>query len=326
VALPDSTVIDYVVDGRNRRIGKIVDGVLVRQWLYEDQLEPVAELDGNGSLVLQFTYGSRMHVPDYMMRGGDMYRIISDHLGSVRLVVDISNGSVAQGLDYEEYGAVLTDTEPGWQPFAYAGGIYDAAGPQAPVPGTGLVRFGARDYDPRCGRWLSKDPLKFAGDGTNVFEYLLSDPVNWIDPFGTYGIVDQAGSAQLNSELKKAKSIQAPGVSRQALAGLCRGAKELLRPYNELYKKFTKGSAFDAHHVFQDAVMLAQGFERGLGIAIPLAKGPGGAHAMATRFQGVAKGRNARYVAYGALVAAGCKPADATEIVQAAENFGQLVY
>ena len=53
-----------------------------------DQLNPVAELDGSNNLVSQFVYGTRFNVPDYMVRDGNTYRIISDHLGSVRLVVD----------------------------------------------------------------------------------------------------------------------------------------------------------------------------------------------------------------------------------------------
>ncbi len=43
-------------------------------------------------------------------------------------------------LDYDEFGRVLLDTNPGFQPFGFAGGHYD--------PDTQLVRFGARDYDP----------------------------------------------------------------------------------------------------------------------------------------------------------------------------------
>jgi len=32
---------------------------------------------------------------------------------------------VAQRLDYDEFGVVLMDTNPGFQPFGFAGGIYD---------------------------------------------------------------------------------------------------------------------------------------------------------------------------------------------------------
>jgi hypothetical protein len=65
---------------------------------------------------------------------------ISDHLGSVRLVVDVSDGTIVQQLNYDINGNVLNDTNPGFQPFGFAGGLYDTD--------TGLVRFGARDYDP----------------------------------------------------------------------------------------------------------------------------------------------------------------------------------
>jgi RHS repeat-associated protein len=155
VALPGGPTIDYVIDGLNRRIGKKVGGSLVQAWLYRDALEPVAELDGSGALVSRFVYGSKAHVPDYMVKGGATYRIISDHLGSVRLVVNASTGAIAQRIDYDEFGVVTSDTNPGFQPFGFAGGLYDAH--------TELVRFGARDYDAETGRWTAKDPIGFGG-------------------------------------------------------------------------------------------------------------------------------------------------------------------
>lgn len=86
VALPDSTLIEYVIDGQNRRIGKKVNGVLVQGFLYKDQLEPIAELDGAGNVVKRFVYASKPHVPDYMVVNPGSwtltpgtYRIISDH-------------------------------------------------------------------------------------------------------------------------------------------------------------------------------------------------------------------------------------------------------
>ncbi|MCL6614425.1 MAG: hypothetical protein K6U03_07425 [Firmicutes bacterium] len=139
VVLPDGTRIDYIIDGQNRRIGKKVNGVLVQGFLYQDALEPIAELDGAGNVVARFIYASRSHVPDYMVKNGVTYRIISDHLGSVRLVVDVATGQVVQRMEYDEFGNVILDTNPGFQPFGFAGGIYD--------PQTGLVRFGARDYE-----------------------------------------------------------------------------------------------------------------------------------------------------------------------------------
>jgi RHS repeat-associated protein len=59
---------------------------------------------------------------------------------------------------------------------------------------TGLVRFGARDYDAETGRWTAKDPILFRGGGTNLFANSGNDPVNRKDPTGL--IVRVAGSEQ----------------------------------------------------------------------------------------------------------------------------------
>jgi RHS repeat-associated protein len=123
----------------------------VQGFLYQDQLNPVAELDGNSHVVTRFVYGEKPNVPSYMIRGDEIYRILSDHLGSPRIVVNISDGSIAQRIDYDVWGNVTRDSNPGFQPFGFAGGIYDQH--------TGLVRFGARDYDPKIGRWTAKDPI-----------------------------------------------------------------------------------------------------------------------------------------------------------------------
>ena len=127
VRLPGDVTIDYLTDGQDRRIGKRVNGVLVQGLRYGDQLNPVAELDGSGTLVSRFVYASQGHVPDYMVKGGITYRIISDHLGSPRLVVNAATGEVAQQLDYDEFGVVTRDTNPGFQPFGFAGGLYEPA-------------------------------------------------------------------------------------------------------------------------------------------------------------------------------------------------------
>ncbi len=176
VTLPAGTQIQYLIDGLSRRIGKKINGTLVQGFLYDGQLDVVAELDGTGSVVSRFVYGSRDNVPEYMIKGGTTYRFITDHLGSVRLVVNTTTGQIAQRMDYDTFGQVLADTAPGFQPFGFAGGLYDRD--------TQLVRFGARDYDPETGRWTAKDPILFGGRQANLYAYVRNDPVNFTDPTG----------------------------------------------------------------------------------------------------------------------------------------------
>ena len=180
VVLPDATVIEYVVDGRNRRVGKKVNGTLERQWIYDGQLRPVAELDGTGAMVSQFVYATHINIPDYIVKGATTYRVITDHLGSLRFVIDTATGTIAQRMDYDDWGNVLVNTAPDFTPFGFAGGMYDSQ--------TKLTRFGARDYDAEVGRWTAKDPIGFGAYQSDLYAYSLNSPCTLIDPTGKWFI------------------------------------------------------------------------------------------------------------------------------------------
>jgi RHS repeat-associated protein len=114
-----------------------------------------------------------------VIQGSNVYRVISDHLGSVRAVVNIDDPmDVPARLEYEAFGSV-SGTGVGFVPQGFAGGLYDAD--------TGLVRFGARDYDPVTGRWVNKDPIRFDA-GSNLYVYANGDPVNYVDADGEVAI------------------------------------------------------------------------------------------------------------------------------------------
>jgi YD repeat-containing protein len=147
-ATVDGQSVSYELDAKGRRIGRSVDTVLVSAYLYRDGAQLAAELTPDGQVRSRFVYGSWPHVPDYMVRDNKVYRLVTDHLGSVHLVVDASTGTVLQQLDYDTWGNVVADTNPGFQPFGFAGGLYDSV--------TGLVRFGApRNFVSRKGRTRS---------------------------------------------------------------------------------------------------------------------------------------------------------------------------
>ena len=178
---PSGETLLYTVDAQNRRLGKRLfdsSGTLLRAqgFLYDGQLRIVAELDGDNRVTSRFVYATRPTTPDFMIRGGITYRIITDHVGSPVRVVDARTGTTVQSISYDSFGVVLEDTNPGFQPFGFAGGLYDQD--------TRLVRFGARDYDPESGRWTAKDPIGFGGGDTNLYGYVINDPMNWIDATG----------------------------------------------------------------------------------------------------------------------------------------------
>lgn len=117
-------------------------------------------------------------MPDFMVAAGTTFRLITDQLGSVRQVVNASTGVVAQEITYDPFGEVISDSNPGFQPFGFAGGLYESL--------TGLTHFGAREYDAGLGRWTSVDPIGFGGGDTNLYGYVVQDPVNLMDPSGFY--------------------------------------------------------------------------------------------------------------------------------------------
>jgi RHS repeat-associated protein len=176
VMLPNGTLIEYVIDASNRRVGKKVNGTLVAGWLYSGALRIVAETDGSGTVTKRFVYGTHSNVPEYMIWQGGTYKIVTDQLGSPRFIIEATAGTLAEVKTYDAFGVTTSDTHPGFQPFGFAGGLYDAD--------TGLTRFGARDYDAATGRWTTKDPVGFAGSETDLYAYAEGDPVNQVDPDG----------------------------------------------------------------------------------------------------------------------------------------------
>jgi RHS repeat-associated protein len=72
---------------------------------------------------------------------------------------------------------MLSDSNPEFKiPFGFAGGLYDSD--------TKLTRFGYRDYDAYVGKWTAKDPIGFDGGDSNLYGYVLVDPVGFVDPMG----------------------------------------------------------------------------------------------------------------------------------------------
>ncbi|RYZ84341.1 MAG: hypothetical protein EOP06_18230, partial [Proteobacteria bacterium] len=171
-------VYSFFYDGRNRRVNKLQDAVFKYRYIYQDDYKIAATIV-SGVVQRDFVFGSSINTPDYSnsyVSNIGRYRFIKDHLGSVRLVVNTSTGAVIQRMDYNDLGDTTADSNAGFQPYGYGGGIWD--------PTLRILKFGARDYEPETGRWTSKDPILFAGGDTNLYGYTVNDPINYIDPTG----------------------------------------------------------------------------------------------------------------------------------------------
>lgn len=180
--LPGGTVVEYKMDAFNRRIKKLVNGAVSEYYLWYDQTRLAAILDSSKNPKAIYVYGSEsVNTPGFVIKGGVTYKIIHDPgTESVRYVVDTSTGIIAQEIDYDEFGNVTINTDPTFQPLGFAGGLFDSD--------TKLIKFGARDYDPVIGRWLTKDPIGFSGGDTNLYAYVGGNPMSYIDPLGLWSV------------------------------------------------------------------------------------------------------------------------------------------
>jgi len=159
----------------NQRVAKFIDGEIVEKYLWADLTTLLAIYDKDDNLKQRFAYAdSRM--PVSMTSNGQKYYLHYDQVGSLIAVSDASHNIVKE-IVYDTYGNILNDSNPSFKvPFGFAGGLYDAE--------TKLTRFGYRDYDAYTGKWTAKDPIGFDGGDSNLYGYVVGDPVNLVDPEG----------------------------------------------------------------------------------------------------------------------------------------------
>ena len=162
-------------------MAKKVDGVIVEKYLWANLTTLLAVYDANDTLVQRFEYADN-RMPIAMTQNGSKYYLHYDQVGSLRAVSD-TNHNILKEITYDSYGNILSETNPSFRvPFGFAGGLYDSD--------TKLTRFGYRDYDAYTGKWTAKDPILFGGGDSNLYGYVLGDPVGGIDPDGLVAVAD----------------------------------------------------------------------------------------------------------------------------------------
>ena len=168
----------------------------------------VSALDGDGdgllylgSLIYRKT-GSNISLESAGFAGGrfverdngmvPMFHV-TDHLGSVRAVVDGVSGAVVEANDYYPFGSrwdLATSLKDDTNRFRY-----NSKEEQFRF-GTPYIDYGARQYDSVLGRWFAQDPLSakyygispYAFCGNNPIRYEDVDGEDWVDTAAGYFI------------------------------------------------------------------------------------------------------------------------------------------
>ena len=175
VDLPRGDVVTYSHDPLGRRIAKKRNGTAVEKYLWQGRTRLLAVYDGSGALTARFEYADG-RLPVAMTKGSTRYFLVYDQVGSLRAVLD-SSGGIVKIVDYDSFGNVIAESNSAFTvPFGFAGGLFDSD--------TGLNRFGYRDYAADVGRWTTKDPIGFEGGDTDLYGYVVGDPVNGVDVNG----------------------------------------------------------------------------------------------------------------------------------------------
>jgi RHS repeat-associated protein len=161
--------------GRNlAEIDKTASGVATSQKFVYDSLTNVVSLTAASGLPVSVLTGRSIdsHYASVDSSGIVAFGI-SDALGSNGGVTN-GSGTVTSMEAFDPYGQT-TNSPPMTFPFAFTGRI--------PVT-QNVLYFRARFFDTGTNRFLSEDPLGFAGGGISLFEYAENDPLRFTDPSG----------------------------------------------------------------------------------------------------------------------------------------------
>lgn len=193
--------VTYTYDAFDRRIGKQVDtdgngSADSATYFVHDGAHITLQFedaDGDGTLTPELS-NRYLHGPIIDMiladeqvtedwQEGEVYWPLTDHLGSVRDVVD-SGGEVQNHILYDAFGNKLDEggatNESVDFLFAYTGRDWD--------DDVDLQYNRARWYDSAVGRWLSEDPISFAAGDANLYRYVGNASSTYSDPTGLEGV------------------------------------------------------------------------------------------------------------------------------------------
>jgi RHS repeat-associated protein len=136
----------------------------------------VGTYDGAGTLTARYLHGAGL--TGRVDASGQVSYFAFDALGNTSEITDAS-GAVLNQYAYQPFGERLAGQESIENPFQFVGehGVMHE--------GHDLLFMRARYYDPQTGRFTQRDPVGSV-QGPNLYDYASGDPLNRLDPSGTF--------------------------------------------------------------------------------------------------------------------------------------------
>jgi RHS repeat-associated protein len=173
-----TTIGEYTYDGRGRRVIKTASGE-TRVFHYDRFDRLISESDASGNLLVDYVYLEDRPLAQLRPMTGSpdqAYYYHTDHLGTPKVMTD-STQAVVWKVPLDEFGNELAaGVRTVENNLRFPGQYFDQE--------TGLHQNYFRDYDPKIGRYIEPDPIGIEGGSVNLYSYVQSDPVNYMDPWG----------------------------------------------------------------------------------------------------------------------------------------------
>jgi RHS repeat-associated protein len=176
-AVGAATSASFAYDGNGRRRSKTIAGTTTR-FLY-DGLNFIQEQSSGGTPTANLLTGLGIDETFTRADGNGTSTLLADALGSPLELADTS-GTLQTHYTYGPFGEATVSGAATSNASAFTGREADE---------TGMMFYRARYYDPLRQRFLSEDPIGFAGGDTNLHAYVSNTPTTWRDPRGLQIVV-----------------------------------------------------------------------------------------------------------------------------------------
>lgn len=183
----------YGYDARGLRVVSQV-GLGTKTFYIYDGNTLVGEVNGAGQVQRAYTWGTDGLVSERLVGQSKSLWYHFGPQGETRQLTD-GAGAVADTYVYSAYGQPVAATGTDFNAFRFGGrwGYYTDS-----TATGGAVLCTHRWYDPNLGRWLSRDPVGYAG-GDNLYAYCRNNPVAFGDPNGLAPHLPPQGGTLINN-------------------------------------------------------------------------------------------------------------------------------